>query len=184
MKMTPVESSTIHSIGYDHATQTMAVRFQFKDGTPSSLYHYANVEPDMFTAVRTAPSVGSFLQNTIKREPVRWPATRIDITSHPEEEKETQPARRSAIDINDPGQQITLLHDQWKDYREENIPLALTDEQVSIMQQAFYAGARGVLNALEDCMAENLPDEEVGKVLPAIGIEIQRYLDSRAARHN
>lgn len=77
MEMKPVESSTIHSIGYDPDGKVLSVQFQFKDGSPSSLYHYANVDLVTYQALSQAPSVGSFLQTVIKREPARWPATLI-----------------------------------------------------------------------------------------------------------
>ena len=79
MEMKPVEgSSTIHSIGYDQPTQLLRVQFKDKHGTISALWEYANVDPATAAALRGAPSVGSFLQTVIKREPARFPAVRIE----------------------------------------------------------------------------------------------------------
>ena len=96
----------------------------------------------------------------------------------------TNPGSRQPIDLDDPGQQITLLHDEWQSYKAERLPLALNEAQVEVLQQAFYAGARGLLNAVDRAFAEGLPGEECGKVLPAVAVEIDRFLQSRAARHN
>lgn len=96
----------------------------------------------------------------------------------------TNKGSRQPIDLADPGQQITLLHDQWVGFKEETLPLALNEAQIEVLHQAFYAGAKGVLNVLDDAILDDLPNEEIGKVLPAIKVEIQRYIDSKASRHN
>lgn len=54
---TPVKSSQIHGLGYDAATNTLAVQFKGKDG-PGSIYHYANVSPDKFVEFTKAESHG------------------------------------------------------------------------------------------------------------------------------
>lgn len=55
--MTPVESSQIHSIGHDQATNTLAIRFKGKAG-PGSLYHYPNFTVEQFAAFQAAESKG------------------------------------------------------------------------------------------------------------------------------
>lgn len=85
------------------------------------------------------------------------------------------------IDLNDPMTPITLLHDLWRSFENEVIPLAASDVQRQEMKRAFYAGAQAVLFNIEDAFAEGLPPEEAGKVLPAIGVEIQRFVDKVAA---
>lgn len=48
-----VQSSNINSMGYDDASQTMAI--QFKGG---KTYHYAGVPKEVFEFVRDSESVG------------------------------------------------------------------------------------------------------------------------------
>ncbi|MFA8336357.1 KTSC domain-containing protein [Burkholderia cenocepacia] len=75
----PVESSQIHSIGYDTETETLAVRFKDrKSGAPTSLYHYSNFTPANFEALRTADSIGSHLYKNIKPHPDRFPFVCIE----------------------------------------------------------------------------------------------------------
>jgi hypothetical protein len=85
------------------------------------------------------------------------------------------PGSSQPIDLNDPETPISLLEWQWRDFRDEVIPLAASEQQLREMQRAFYAGAQGVLNTVNAAFEEGLPPEECGKVLPAIGVEINRY---------
>lgn len=74
-----VESSQIHAIGYDTATQTLAIRFKSRStGAPTSLYHYANVTPEDFEAFREAESIGSHFGKHIKPYDKKYPYTRIE----------------------------------------------------------------------------------------------------------
>jgi hypothetical protein len=71
MDMTPVESSQIHSVGYDQATQTLAVRFHGKkkpDGSreDGQLYHYDGVPPEKHGELMAAKSKGSHFAVHIK----------------------------------------------------------------------------------------------------------------------
>ncbi len=63
--LTPVQSSQIHAIGHDAATQTLAIQFKAKAG-PGSVYHYAGVSADVHHAFATAPSIGVFFGSHIK----------------------------------------------------------------------------------------------------------------------
>lgn len=85
------------------------------------------------------------------------------------------PGSSQPINLEDPGTPISLLDHQWKGFQEECVPLAAPEIQVREMKRAFFAGAQAVLNTINDAIAEELPNEEVGKVLPAIGVEIDRY---------
>lgn len=64
MNRTPVKSSQIASIGYDAATQTLAVEFWNKDGAPhggdvpGAVYHYEGVPAEAHAALIAAESVG------------------------------------------------------------------------------------------------------------------------------
>lgn len=75
--LTPVESSQIAAIGYDQASQTMAIRFKGKGDAPGSLYHYADVSPEDWAAFRDAESIGSHFYRHIKPYPGKFPYTRI-----------------------------------------------------------------------------------------------------------
>ncbi|MDF3115841.1 KTSC domain-containing protein [Burkholderia sp. BCCIQ04A] len=70
----PVESSQIHSIGYDAETETLAVRFKDrKTAAPTSLYHYTGFTQANFDAPKTADSLGSHFYKHIKPFPDRFP---------------------------------------------------------------------------------------------------------------
>lgn len=92
------------------------------------------------------------------------------------------PGSSQPIDLTDPNTPITLLDHQWRSFQDEVIPLAAPELQREEMRRAFYAGAQAVLNTVDDAFAEGLPEEEVGKVLPAIGVEVNRYAQVLAAR--
>ncbi|MBN3839333.1 KTSC domain-containing protein [Burkholderia sp. Ac-20349] len=75
---TEVASSQLHAIGHDAATNTLAVRFKPRKGDDTGpLYHYSNVTPADFAALRDAESVGSHFYKAIKNSD-RFPCTRIE----------------------------------------------------------------------------------------------------------
>jgi len=57
----PVESASLASIGYDSNALTLEV--EFKHG---GVYRYLNVPADLFEALLSAESKGTFLNTTIK----------------------------------------------------------------------------------------------------------------------
>ena len=57
-----VSSSTIGAIGYDEVSNTLGVRFH--NGTE---YHYFGVPQELFESMRSAPSVGRFFDQNIKK---------------------------------------------------------------------------------------------------------------------
>lgn len=75
--MESVNSSQIHSIGHDAATNTLAIRFKQR-GEPAALYHYQNVTADEFAAFKGAESVGSHFYKNIKPDTERYPYQRIN----------------------------------------------------------------------------------------------------------
>lgn len=77
--MQPVESSQIHSIGHDAASNTLAIRFKNYRGEPSSLYHYDNFSAADFDAFRSAESVGKHFGQHIKNETAKYPYRRIEF---------------------------------------------------------------------------------------------------------
>ncbi|WP_205168928.1 KTSC domain-containing protein [Burkholderia sp. LMG 13014] len=75
----PVESSQIHSIGYDAESETLAVRFKDrKTAAPTSLYHYTGFTQANFDALKTADSLGSHFYKHIKPFPERFPYVCIE----------------------------------------------------------------------------------------------------------
>jgi hypothetical protein len=69
-----VESSNIHSIGYDQTQETARVCFKDKKGGISSTYDYAHVPPSVFDRWLKAPSAGKFFQSNIKSV---FPGTKV-----------------------------------------------------------------------------------------------------------
>lgn len=61
MKMIPVDSSNVESVGYDEGSSTLQVSFK-KGG----MYQYFDVPKDVFEALRDASSVGGYLASHIK----------------------------------------------------------------------------------------------------------------------
>lgn len=80
--MDSVESSQIAGIGYDAASQTLAI--QFKSGK-QAVYHYANVDAALFQEFSTAESIGSFFYKNIKPFPEKYPYTRIESAPQTEQ---------------------------------------------------------------------------------------------------
>ena len=62
MEYVSVSSSSISAIGYEEASNTLAVRFH--NGTE---YHYFGVPQEVFESMRQAPSVGRFHDQNIKK---------------------------------------------------------------------------------------------------------------------
>ena len=69
-EMMPVESSNVHSIGYDESSETVYVRF-----LNGSLYIYKGVPNWEFKNFRNAPSIGSYLHRNFKNV---YPYERIE----------------------------------------------------------------------------------------------------------
>lgn len=62
IKMCACESSQISEYGYDEATKTLAIKFKHGGG----VYHYDNVEPELYAEFNAAGSKGSFFGKRIK----------------------------------------------------------------------------------------------------------------------
>jgi len=62
----PVESNQVKAIGYDSATETLAM--QFKHGV-GAIYHYPGVTKELHEALMAADSVGKFFGQHIKPLP-------------------------------------------------------------------------------------------------------------------
>lgn len=71
--MIPVESSQIDAIGHDPRHNEMKVRFK-NGGT----YLYRNVTLGDFEALRKAESVGSHFSKVFKKDPVKYPYSKVE----------------------------------------------------------------------------------------------------------
>lgn len=82
--MDEVESSQIHSLGYDAATSTLAIRFRDRmTDAPAALYYYANVPEGEFTAFRDAASIGAYFGKHIKPYDVKYPYVCVEKKPQP-----------------------------------------------------------------------------------------------------
>lgn len=80
VRLQDVDSSQIHSIGYDPETQTLAIRFTrgFRENRgPGSLYHYSNVTQEDYDAFLAAESKGKHFGQNIKPFQDKYPYTKI-----------------------------------------------------------------------------------------------------------
>lgn len=73
----PIESSLIHSCGYDPATKTLAVQFMNGDKPGPKIYHYSDVEPEVYEGLRKAPSAGVYFGRLIRG---KYTHTPVDVT--------------------------------------------------------------------------------------------------------
>ncbi|WP_401728047.1 KTSC domain-containing protein [Stenotrophomonas muris] len=75
-----VDSSQIHSIGHDAATDTLAIRFYRGYGdnkVPAAVYHYANFSAEEFQAFKDADSLGKHFGAYIKPFPEKYPYHKV-----------------------------------------------------------------------------------------------------------
>ena len=70
MEYQAVTSSTVTEIGYDADTNTLAVRY-----LNGGEYHYHGVPEDVFDGLRTASSIGRYLDQCVKK--AGYPYTRV-----------------------------------------------------------------------------------------------------------
>jgi hypothetical protein len=83
MEWKQVESSQIHAVGYDLDTQTLGIQFkrtskQLENKQPMSVYHYANVPPQLCADLINAESVGKFFGEHIKSNPTKYPYQKVE----------------------------------------------------------------------------------------------------------
>ncbi len=79
IELNPVTSSQISAIGWDEATQTLAIQFKpgFKTpNVPGSIYHYENVSKEDYAAFSAAESTGKYFYRHIKPFPQKFPYTK------------------------------------------------------------------------------------------------------------
>lgn len=71
LPLTPVQSSQIHSIGYDPASSTLVIQFPRKGDSgpePGSKYSYSNFTQEDYDAFMAAESKGSHFIKNIKNK--------------------------------------------------------------------------------------------------------------------
>lgn len=76
IELTPVESSQIHALGHSAETNTLAIQFKSKAG-PGSVYHYANVSPELYAEFVAAESIGAFFGKNIKPAADKYPFVKV-----------------------------------------------------------------------------------------------------------
>lgn len=74
--MNKVESSQIHAIGHNPATNTLSIQFKSKSGE-GSVYHYSNFTAADFDAFEKAESVGSHFGKHIKPHVTKHPFVKV-----------------------------------------------------------------------------------------------------------
>ena len=72
MQLTPINSSNIHSVGYDLDTRTMRVRFRDRTDRhgavkPGGIYEHQDVPQEAFDAFMAAESKGAHYAQHIRR---------------------------------------------------------------------------------------------------------------------
>ncbi len=74
--LTPVTSSRLNAMGYDAATQTLALQFKNKGGVGAT-YHYGNFTETEWAALKDAESQGSYVTRNVIPYKDRYPFTRV-----------------------------------------------------------------------------------------------------------
>jgi hypothetical protein len=75
----PVQSSRLSEMGYDPDTFTLAVRFPPTKKAPAGkVYHYRNISEEIFDDLKNAPSIGVFFNETILKNPEKYPYVCVD----------------------------------------------------------------------------------------------------------
>lgn len=79
--MTPVTSSQIKAIGYDAASQTLAVEFN------SGLYHYYGVPAETHENLMKAESKNAYVQRVIKKAGYAYTRIEKDVSTEGADEE-------------------------------------------------------------------------------------------------
>lgn len=66
MNRTPVESSQLHSVGFDAPTGTLEIAFKNHKGGEPSVYQYTGVAPADYAKLMMADSKGRHFRQEIK----------------------------------------------------------------------------------------------------------------------
>ena len=72
VEMLPVESSNIHSVGWDYKRKRMYIKF-----LNGYVYQYENVESDEFREIRQASSKGKWFWANMRQRPDKYPYKRL-----------------------------------------------------------------------------------------------------------
>jgi hypothetical protein len=93
MEMVKVVSSQIDAVGYNKEAKQLDI--QFKGG---SVYRYDNVEADLHEKLMNQDSVGSYFINFIKRDPQKYPYTKLRGPDVVEEKRAAEAAEAAAVE--------------------------------------------------------------------------------------
>ncbi|WP_329851099.1 KTSC domain-containing protein [Stenotrophomonas pavanii] len=80
IQLLDVDSSQIHSIGHDAATNILAICFYRGWGAnrvPAAVYHYPNFSAEEFQAFKDAESIGKHFGACIKPFPEKYPCHKV-----------------------------------------------------------------------------------------------------------
>jgi KTSC domain len=61
IRITPVESTTLFTVGYDYAAQLLRLQFHSR-----AVYYYSGVTADIYQTLLTAPSKGAYFNRNIR----------------------------------------------------------------------------------------------------------------------
>lgn len=61
IRMTPLESTALFTVGYDHAAQLLRLQFHSR-----AVYCYAGVPADIYQSLLSAPSKGAYFNRNIR----------------------------------------------------------------------------------------------------------------------
>ena len=75
MRLTPVVSTTLATVGYDETRQVLQLQFRSR-----AIYQYRDVPPAVHQALLGAPSKGRYFNRAIRG---RFPFTRISLSQAP-----------------------------------------------------------------------------------------------------
>lgn len=79
--LTPCQSARIQAHGFDPETRTLALQFKAENGP--CVYHYSNVEPELYKALCEAASLGRFFSERInvkdEHGDLRYPYTKVAV---------------------------------------------------------------------------------------------------------
>lgn len=90
IKLTPVKSNKLAAIGYDAASQVLAVQF-FSKGQPGNVYHYANFSEDDWAVFSNAESHGKHFIAHIQSQKEKYPYTNMGVpAAEPQQEAKSE----------------------------------------------------------------------------------------------
>jgi hypothetical protein len=62
----PVDSSTLHSVGYDPITRTLEIAFKKKTGEVNAVWQYEPITEEAYRSMMSSDSLGSYFHKHIR----------------------------------------------------------------------------------------------------------------------